>query len=371
MKKVGIEGKITVLPGDGVGPEIVAEAVKVLETLANKFNHKFKLTYADIGGISIDRHGTAISGKALNSCRESDAILLGSVGGPKWEDPKNQVRPESAVLTLRREFGLFGNIRPVKLFPALVNATSLKPEVVQGLDLIVVRENTGGAYYGQPKKQWVDLEGRHAVDTILYSENEIERVIRLGFELARRRRKKLSSVEKSNVLQTSSLWRQICIELEEGYPDVEVEHVYADACSMWLIQHPTSFDVLVMANLFGDIISDETSALGGSLGMMPSGSIAGLPSDKKGVFGLYESAHGSVPKHAGKNIINPIAEILSVALMLQYSFLLEEETKAIYDAVERVLENYRTYDIIEQGKKRVSTSDMGDLIAGSIADLNI
>jgi len=362
-----MEGKVVVLPGDGIGPEITAEAVKVLKAVEKKYDHKFELIYDDVGGASLDKHGVPIRKETLEKCHESDAILLGALGDPKYSDTMADVRPESSILTLRQEFGLFGNIRPIKLYPALVNATSLKPERVNGCDLIVLRENTGGIFFGQPRKQWQDSEGRHAVDTMVYSEKEIERIIRLGFELARMRRKKLSSVAKFNWLQTSRLWQQIAMELAPEYTDVELEHVLIDACAMWLIQRPTSFDVLVMGNIFGDIISDEASAMGGSLGMMSSAEVSGIPCEGKKIFGLYESAHGSVPKRAGQNIVNPIAEILSVAMMLQYSFNLEEEAKVIDKAIGKVLEDYRTYDLMEPGKTQVGTSEMGDLIAEAIA----
>ncbi|MCK4784422.1 MAG: 3-isopropylmalate dehydrogenase [Desulfobacteraceae bacterium] len=362
-----MEGKVVVLPGDGIGPEITAEAVKVLKAVEKKYDHKFELIYDDVGGASLDKHGVPIRKETLEKCHESDAILMGALGDPKYSDTMADVRPESSILTLRKEFGLFGNIRPIKLYPALVNATSLKPERVNGCDLIVLRENTGGIFFGQPRKQWQDSEGRHAVDTMVYSEKEIERIIRLGFELARMRRKKLSSVAKFNWLQTSRLWQQIAMELAPEYPDVELEHVLIDACAMWLIQRPTSFDVLVMGNIFGDIISDEASAMGGSLGMMSSAEVSEIPCEGKKIFGLYESAHGSVPKRAGQNIVNPIAEILSVAMMLQYSFNLEKEAKVIDKAIGKVLEDYRTYDLMEPGKTQVGTSEMGDLIAEVIA----
>jgi 3-isopropylmalate dehydrogenase len=288
------------------------------------------------------------------------------VGGPKWDNLKGEARPEWPVLYMRKEFGLFGNIRPVKLYSPLVNTINLKPELVQGLDIIVLRENTGGVYYGQPKKQWEEAGCRKAVDTMVYSEKEIERIIRLGFELARGRRKKLSSVDKINVLETSQLWNQIANELAPEYPDVQLDHVLADACAMRLIQSPTTFDVLVMANLFGDILSDEASMLAGSLGMMGSACLAGLPRNGEVVFGLYESAHGSAPARAGLNMINPIAEIHGIALMLQYSFGLEKEAQTIYAAIEEVLLEHRTYDIMEPNKKQVGTIEMGDLIAKTI-----
>ena len=366
-----MEGKVVVLPGDGIGPEITAEAVKVLKAVEKKYNHKFELIYDDVGVASLDKHGVPIRKETLEKCHESDAILMGALGDPKWTNLKDEKdferRPEASILIMREEFKLFGNIRPVKLYPALVNATTLKPEHVKGCDLIVLRENLSGIFYGKPSKIWEDSEGRHAVDTMAYSDKEIERIMRLGFELARRRRKKLTSVEKSNVFKTSRLWRQVAMELAPGYPDVEVEHVLIDACSMWLIRRPASFDVIVTGNLFGDILSDEASAFGGSLGMMSSAEVDEIPGQGRKVFGLYESGHGSVPSRAGQNVVNPIAEILSAAHMLEYTFNLEKEAKAIDEAIGKVLENYRTYDLIEPGKTQVGTSEMGDLIVQAIA----
>jgi len=361
-----MKGKIAVGSGDGIGPEIVAEGVKILEAVAKKYGHEFKLNYVDIGGVAIDKYGTSLPEESLKVCRQSDAILFGAAGGPKWDYPGAKEYANAAVLLLRKEFGLFANLRPVKVLPNMVNCSTLKPEIVSGVDLIVLRENTGGAYYGQPKKQWHTDEGRMAVDSMLYSEKEIERIIRVGFELARSRRKKLCSVDKANVLQSSRLWHQIAEELAPEYPDVELEHVYADACAMWLLRRPRDFDVIVTGNLFGDIISDEASVLAGSLGMSPSAQIAGSGTGGT-MFGFYESSHGSAPKHAGKNDVNPIATILSAAMMLQYTYGLNQEVKCIEEAVENTVRTYRTYDIMEEGKTKVGTKEMGDLIAEVIA----
>ena len=361
-----MKGKIAVGPGDGIGPEIIDEGVKALQAVAGKYGHDFELTYVDIGGVAIDKHGTALPEASLQACRESDAILFGAAGGPKWDYPGSKEQATYGVLLLRREFGLFANLRPIKVFPSMVNCSPVKPEIVKDVDLIIVRENTGGAYFGEPKKQWRTAEGRAAVDSMLYSEKEVERVIRVGFELARSRRKKLCSADKANVLESSRLWRQVANELAPEYPDVTLEHAYADACAMWLLKRPRDFDVLVMSNLFGDVISDEASVLAGSLGMLSSAQIAGSGIGGT-TFGFYESSHGSAPKHAGKNIANPIATIFSVAMMLQYTFGLTEEAKAIETAVEKTVATHRTYDIMEEGKTKVGTREMGDLIAKAIA----
>ena len=358
---------LAVLPGDGIGPEVNAEGVKVLQAIGNKFGHNFNLDYGLLGGASIDATGEALTQDTLKRCRNSDAVLMGAVGGPKWDAPQAKVQPEDGILALRKGLGVFANLRPVKMYPMLINSTNLKPEVVEGVDLIFVRELTGGLYYAQPKKQWKTPEGRMATDSMTYSEQEIERIVRVGFELARSRRKKLASVDKANVLQSSRLWRQVAIEVSKEYPDVELEHVLVDACSMRLIQNPSRFDVLVAENLFGDILTDEASMLAGSMGMLPSASLAGIPKGEVNTLGLYEPIHGSAPKRAGLNMANPIASILSVAMMLRYSFNLTKEAKSIEDAVVKVLEeNYRTYDIMSEGKTKVGTREMGDLIAGKV-----
>jgi len=365
MKETSMEADIAVLPGDGIGPEVIAEATNVLRAVGEKFGHRIHLHQGLIGGCAIDASGTALSKETLDMCRQCDAVLLGAVGGPKWDDPGARVRPEEGLLALRKELGLFANLRPVRVLPMLVNSTTLKPEVVKGVDLVIVRELTGGLYFGQPKKQWQTPEGRQAVDTMAYSEREFERILRVGFELARSRSKKLTSVDKANVLQTSRLQRQVAIEVSAQYPDVELRHMYVDACAMELIRHPAELDVLVMENTFGDILTDEASMLVGSMGMLPSASLAGIPEGK--TFGLYEPSHGSAPELAGQDLANPIATILSVAMMLRYSFDLAIEAQAMEDAVASVLEEgCRTYDIVEEGKTEVGTKQMGELISEKI-----
>jgi 3-isopropylmalate dehydrogenase len=357
-----MEFNIAVLAGDGVGPEVVGEALKVLQTVGEKFGHGFHLRDGLIGGLAIDTLGTALSYETLRMCKQCDAVLLGAVGGSKWDDPQAKIHPEDGLLALRKGLRLFANLRPVKIFPMLVDSTNLKPEVVEGVDLVMVRELTGGLYFGQPKKQWRTSEGRQAIDTLAYSEAEIERILRVGFELARSRRKKLTSVDKANVLQSSRLWRQIAIELSVDYPDIELQHMLVDACAMRFIQRPADFDVLVTENMFGDILTDEASMLAGSMGMLPSASLAGIPRGE--TFGMYEPIHGSAPSRAGQDLANPIATILSVAMMLHYSFALETEAQAVENAVLAALEQgYRTYDIMSDGKTKVGTKEMGDLIA--------
>ncbi len=360
-----MEFDIAVLPGDGIGPEVITQAVKVLQVVGEKFRHKFHFHAGLVGGSAMDKQGTALSEETLEMCKQCDAVLLGAVGGPKWDDPQAKVHPEDGLLALRKELGLFANLRPVKVFPMLVNSTTLKPEVIEDVDLVIVRELTGGLYFGQPKKRWQTTEGRQAVDTLFYSEGEIERILRVGFELARSRSRKLISVDKANILESSRLWRQIAIELSAEYPDVELQHMLVDACAMRLIQRPADLDVLVMENMFGDILTDEASMLAGSMGMLPSASLAGIPKGK--AFGMYEPIHGSAPRRAGQNMANPIATILSGAMMLRYSLGLESEAQAVENAVLAVLEEgYRTYDIMEEGKLRTGTSEMGDLITERI-----
>ncbi|MFA4836949.1 MAG: 3-isopropylmalate dehydrogenase [Dehalococcoidia bacterium] len=359
---------IVVLPGDGVGPEVVSAGVGVLKKVGDKFGHQFDLQYGDIGGISIDNHGSALTNEILEMCKRSDAVLLGAVGGPKWDDPLGKVRPEDGLLGLRKGLGLFANLRPVKVFEMLVDHANLKPEVIRGVDFVFVRELTGGLYFGKPKKRWETSRGRKAVDTMAYSDKEIERIVRVGFELARTRRKKLISVDKANVLESSRLWRQVATEVAPDYPDVTLEHQLVDACSMRIIQRPTDFDVLVTENTFGDILTDEASMLVGSMGMLPSASLAGVPrGGESKAFGMYEPIHGSAPRRAGQNLANPIATILSCAMMLRYSLGLPKEAEAVETAVNRVLEDgNRTYDIMSEGMKKVGTSQMGELIAGRI-----
>ena len=367
-----MEFNIALLPGDGIGVDVTAEAVKVLHTVGSKFGHKFRFHEALVGGVAIDATGTALPRETVDLCRKSDAVLLGAVGGPKWDDPKSTVRPEQGLLGLRKGLGLFANLRPIKTYPCLVNSTTLKPEVVAGIDLVVVRELTGGLYFGKPSKRWQTARGRRAVDTLAYSEPEIERILRVGFELARGRQKKLTSVDKANVLTSSRLWREIALEIGAQYPDVTLEHVLVDACSMFLIKRPSSFDVIVTENMFGDILTDEASMLAGSMGMLPSASLGAESKSSKAKgkglrFGMYEPIHGSAPSRAGQDLANPIAAILSTAMMLRHSLGLESEAVSIEAAVEKVLDSgYRTYDIMEEGRSKIGTEEMGNQVCKAI-----
>ncbi len=358
---------IVVLPGDGIGPEITGATVDVLQTAGKKYGHTFELYHGLIGGAAIDATGVPLPPNVLKMSRKSDAVLMGAVGDPKFDAPGTKVRPEDGILMLRKKLELFANLRPVKTLPMLVNATNLKPEVVEGVDFIFVRELTGGLYFGRPKKRWQTPKGWRAVDTMTYSEPEIERIVRVGFELARGRQKKLVSVDKANVLECSRLWRQVATELSKSYPDVELEHMLVDATSMRLIQNPKHFDVIVSENTFGDILTDEASMLAGSMGMLPSASLSGVPQEGVRTLGLYEPIHGSAPRRAGLNMANPIATILSMAMMLRYSCGLDREAQAVEAAVIDVLnEGYRTYDIMDEGKKQVGTKEMGELVAGKV-----
>jgi 3-isopropylmalate dehydrogenase len=359
--------KLAVLPGDGIGPDVMVEGIKALEAIGKKFGHDFELTHGLIGGVAIDAEGTALSEDTIEMCRTKDAVLFGAVGDPKYDDPQGKVRPEDGILAIRKGLGLFANIRPVKLFPQLTNSTPIKPEIVKGTDFIVVRELTGGLYFGRPKRQWITSRGRRAVDTMSYSEQEVERIVRVGFELARKRRKKLTSVDKANVLQSSRLWRQVTSEVAKEYPDIQLDNMLVDTCSMRMIQSPTNFDVIVTENTFGDILTDEASTLTGSMGMMPSASIDGAPRAGSRIMGLYEPIHGSAPKYKGQNKSNPIATILSVAMMCRYSLALDKEAQVIENAVNEVLnDGTRTYDIMAEGCTKVGTKEMGDAIAKKI-----
>jgi 3-isopropylmalate dehydrogenase len=340
---------------------VVAEGRKVLEAVAGQFGHTFTFKEALVGGIAIDETGVPLPDPTLAACQASDAIVLGAVGGPKWSDPKAQVRPEQGLLGLRKELGLFANLRPVKVIPALDGASPLKAEGVAGVDLVIVRELTGGLYFGQPQGRCDDEEGRAAVDTLRYTEAEIERLMRVAFDLARMRRKKLSSVDKANVLASSRLWREVAHEVARDYPDVAYEDVLVDACAMHLIRRPADFDVIATENMFGDILSDEASMLAGSLGMLPSASLGGQAP------GLYEPIHGSAPDIAGRGIANPLATILSVAMLLRSSLSLTREAAAVERAVEAVLAaGHRTADLAEAGQPAVSTQLMGDLVVAAL-----
>ena len=352
-----MHAKITLLPGDGIGPEVVAEGVKVLKAVGAKFGHTFEFTEALAGGIAIDQTGNPLPAESLAACQQADAVLLGAVGGPKWSDPKAPVRPEQGLLKLRQELGLFANIRPVKIYPALADASTLKREVVEKVDLVIVRELTGGLYFGQPQGRQDNAQGRAAVDTMYYTEAEIGRLMRVSFDLARQRRKKITSVDKANVLASSRLWREVAHEVAAEYPDVEYEDILVDACSMYLIRRPADFDVIATENMFGDILSDEASMLAGSMGMLPSASLADTltgsaqpPGGTRGKFGLYEPIHGSAPDIAGKGVANPLGTILSVAMMLRTSFDLPQEAEAVEQAVEAVLgAGHRTADLAGPG----------------------
>ena len=358
---------IVTLPGDGVGPEVTAEAVKVLRAVGKKYNHTFGMNERLIGGAAIDGEGVAVSVDTIKLCKKADAVLLGAVGGPKWDNPLANIRPEDGLLQLRKALGLFANLRPVKVYPFLVNATNFKPEVIDGVDFIFVRELTGGLYFGKPKRRWTTSRGRRAVDSMSYTEQEIERIVRVGFELAKKRTKKLISVDKANVLESSRLWRTVTEEVKKDYPDIELEHMLVDACSMRIIQNPRYLDVLVTENTFGDILTDESSMLAGSMGMLPSASLAGVPETGKSIFGLYEPIHGSAPRRANQNLANPIATIMSAAMLLRYSLGLDKEADAVEKAVDDALEvGYRTYDIYSEGTKKVGTKEMGDAIAGKL-----
>ena len=359
--------KLAVLTGDGIGPEVTAEGVKVLEAIGRQFGHGFSLEYGDVGGISIDKHGTPLLPEVAELAGSSDAGLFGAVGGPKWDDPAASMHPEDGLLQLRAQLGVFANIRPVKVYPKLTDSSVLKPEVLSGVDMVVVRELTGGLYYAEPKGRNQTPQGWTGVDTMRYSENEIERVLRVGFELARGRRKKLASVDKANVLECSRLWRQKAIELSEEYTDVEVEHILVDACAMQLVQQPSRFDVIVSENTFGDILTDEAAVLAASMGLLPSASLSDVPESGRRTQGFYEPIHGTAPDIAGKGIANPAGSILSVALMLRYSLGLTEEAACIERAVEEVLDSgARTADIFVEGTTRVSTIEMGDRVVSAI-----
>ncbi|MBE6547368.1 MAG: 3-isopropylmalate dehydrogenase [Ruminococcaceae bacterium] len=356
-----MEKKITVLAGDGIGPEIVAEAIKVLDKIADKFGHKFDYTYVDIGGCSIDKFGVPITDEGMQKCKEADSVLLGAVGGPKWDNCPPAIRPEKALLAVRKELGLFANLRPTKLFSQLADSSPLKMSIVgNGIDLMIVRELTGGVYFGERKTEEVDGE-LVAIDYMPYSEHEIERIGRVAFESAMKRGKKLHSVDKANVLDTSRLWRKTMHRLAEEYPDVEYNDILVDNTAMQLIKNPTQFDVIVTENMFGDILSDEASMLTGSIGMMPSASLS------SGTLGMYEPIHGSAPDIAGMNLANPIGTILSAAMMLRYSFNMMDEADAIEAAVNKALDDgYRTGDIMQDGCTKVGCKEMGDVILNNI-----
>lgn len=353
-----MNAKITLLRGDGIGPEIVDAAAAVLDTVAQKYGHTITYTRGYLGGESIDRFGVPLTEETIAACRSSNAVLMGSIGGPKWDGVAPDIRPEKGLLGIRKALGLYCNLRPALIYPALKSASPLKDEIIgDGLGLMIIRELTGGLYFGEKK-----LEGESAYDTMAYTRPEIERILRKAFECAMLRNKRLVSVDKENVLMTSKLWRKIAVELSAEYPEVELSHMYVDNAAMQLVVNPGQFDVMVTENTFGDILSDEASVITGSIGMLPSASLG------EGSFGLYEPSHGSAPDIAGKDIANPIATILSAAMLLNYSLGLAAEARAVEQAVSDVLdEGYRTPDIYSAGCKKTGTAEMGRLIAGRIA----
>ena len=357
--------KIGVIKGDGIGPEIVTEAMKILNKIGEVYGHQFYYQEILLGGASIDVYGVPLSDESLQLARESEAILMGSIGGntttsPWYQLPPN-LRPEAGLLKLRKELGLFANMRPAYLYKELEGACPLKKEISeQGFDLVIMRELTGGLYFGERKTEEIDGV-RYATDTLTYNEDEIRKIAIRGFDIARQRRKKLTSVDKANVLDSSRLWREIVTDVAKDYPDVTLEHMLVDNCAMQLVRDPAQFDVILTENMFGDILSDEASMITGSIGMLSSASLRDDP------FGLYEPSHGSAPDIAGQNIANPIATILSAAMMLRYSFQLEKEAEAVEKAVQIVLEEgYRTIDIHSDNTKLVGTKEMGDFITKRI-----
>ncbi len=371
---------IVVLAGDGIGPEVTRQAVRVLEAIGTRFGHSFLFQERPIGGVAIDTTGSALPEESLKACLAADAVLLGAVGGPKWDDPRAKTRPEDGLLAIRKGMGLYANLRPVRPHPALAFASPLKPEKLEGVDFIVVRELTGGLYYGKPKERRQQNDHQSAVDTMEYHDFEIRRIVDLAFKLAEGRKKRVASVDKANVLVTSRLWRELATQMATDYPDVKLDHVLVDTAAMRLVTAPASFDVIVTENTFGDILTDEAAVLVGSMGLLPSASLgddasaraaaesmgAGLPERGNGAVGprgLYEPIHGSAPDIAGKGIANPLGSILSAALLLRYSLRLEREAAAIENAVERALsDGCRTADIARPGETVLTTTQMTDQV---------
>lgn len=352
---------IAVIRGDGIGPEIVNEAIKVLDAVGKKFGHEFVYEDVDMGGCSIDKYGVPLTDEAIARCLASDSVLLGAIGGYKWDTLPGDIRPERGLLGLRAAMGLYSNVRPARMFQQLAFASPLKPEIVEkGIDLVIVRELIGGVYFGKHITEEVDGE-KKATDMMSYSTHEIERLLHIAFKMALKRRKKVTMIDKANVLDTSKLWRELGYEIAKQYPEVEYGYMLVDNTAMQLVRDPSQFDVIVTENMFGDILSDEASMITGSIGMIPSSSLG------DGTVGLYEPIHGSAPDIAGQNIANPIGTILSAAMMLKYSFDMDAEYEAIEAAVNRVLDSgLRTGDIMSEGMQRVTCSEMGDAVAAAI-----
>ena len=352
--------KITVLPGDGIGPEVTSEAVHVIEAVASAFGHVTDLHFAVIGGEAIREFNNPLPGETLGACLSSQAVLLGAVGDPAFDDYATNLRPEAGLLRLRRELGAFANLRPARLYPALVDASPLKPDVIKGTDILIVRELLGGLYFGEPRGITDSAGVREGINTMRYSEPEIERIARVAFELARGRRRKVTSVDKANVLDCSRLWRETVKRVAGDYPGVTLEHQYVDSCAMALVARPASFDVMLAENMFGDILSDEAGAVVGSLGLLASASIGGP-------VGLYEPVHGSAPDIAGKGLANPLGAILSAAMMFRHSFKLEAEAASIENAVESTLSaGHRTRDLAGNGAQFSSTTEMGQHVVSQL-----
>lgn len=356
-----MEFNLAVIPGDGIGPEVIEQTVKVLDKTGEKFGHKFNYTRALAGGCAIDAAGECLPRETVEVCKRSDAVLLGAVGGWKWDSLPGNERPEMALLGLRKELGLFANLRPALLFEQLADACPLKAEIVEGgLDIVVVRELTGGIYFGEKGTKKTEM-GDAAYDVEQYAEEEVRRIAEVAFDMAMKRGKKVTSVDKANVLESSRLWRRVVAQVAEKYPDVELNNLYIDNAAMQLVRNPKQFDVIVTSNIFGDILSDEASMITGSIGMLPSASLA------TGNFGMYEPVHGSAPDIAGKDMANPMATILSAAMMLRYTFGLGKEADAVEAAVRKVLaDGYRTPDIAKEGETVIGTVKAGDLIAEAI-----
>jgi 3-isopropylmalate dehydrogenase len=357
-----MKATIVLLPGDGIGPEVVREARAVLEVVADRSGHTFTFSSHPIGGAAIDATGSPLPPATLTACERADAILLGAVGGPKWDDPQAKVRPEQGLLGLRKALGLYANLRPVRVHRALAAASPLKPERIEGVDLLFIRELTGGLYFGWPRFRELAGDRRRAVDTMEYTDEEIARVVRLAFQLARGRRRKVTSVDKANVLEASRLWREVVLEVAQQFPDVELEHQLVDSCAMRLITGAPSFDVIVTENMFGDILTDEAAVLTGSLGVLPSASLGA------GARGLYEPIHGSAPDIAGKDVANPIGTILSAALLLRHSLGLADEALAIERAVDdAITSGARTADMAPpRGTRPLSTTELGDRVRAAL-----
>jgi len=361
--------KIVVLPGDGIGPEVIRAAVAVLESVGERFGQNFQTQEYLIGGCAIDNYGTALPEDTLDACRAADAVLLGAVGGPKWDEPNAKVRPEDGLLGLRKEVGLFANLRPVRATSVSMQISPIRPQRLRGVDLMVVRELTGGIYFGQPRGRKIIGGEVQAVDSMVYTESEVRRIADLAFDLAGQRRNKVTSVDKANVLESSRLWREVVNEVAAHYPHVTLEHNLVDAAAMYLISRPQTFDVILAANLFGDILTDEASVLAGSMGLLPSASLGESRNTQGYPLGLYEPIHGSAPDIAGKNIANPVGAILSAALLLRHSLGFEAEAEIVEDAVEKALSTGNvTIDLAAPGQRTLTTGEVTQFVVKSISD---